>query len=61
MINRVPSNYTSMEVLSLARHENPKPSPVLDELFKRCQKELSEDPPADAGGYDRHVTRAKVR
>lgn len=62
MTNHVPSNYTSMEVLSLAKHENPNPSPVIAELFKRCQKELSEDAPTDsAGGRERRIIRATVR
>ena len=55
MIDRIPSNYTSMEVLAQAKHENPNPSPVLAELFKRCQLELSEDAPASS------VTRVHAR
>jgi hypothetical protein len=63
MINHVPSNYSSMEVLAAARQENPNPSPVLEELFKRCQKELSDDPPVGAacGSRERRVQRASVR
>lgn len=62
MISHVPSNYTSMEVLAAARHENPNPSPVLEELFRRCQKELSEDaPPAAVSRINARIIRATVR
>jgi hypothetical protein len=62
MTNRVPSNYSSLEVLQLAQSENPNPSPVLEELFKRCRAELSDDPPVDsATGRNRRVQRASIR
>lgn len=62
MTNHVPSNYTSMEVLSLARDENPNPSPVLEALFKRCELELTHDAPNDSPNTrGRRVCRASVR
>jgi len=61
MINHVPSNFTSMEVLQLAKDENPNPSPVLAELFKRAEKELSVSAPYDSatGRGAPYVQRAK--
>jgi hypothetical protein len=61
MINHVPSNYTSTEVLKLAQSENPDPSPVLKELFKRCEKELSVSAPYDSatGRGAPYVQRAR--
>lgn len=61
MTNHVPSNYTSMEVLKLAQSENPNPPPVLAELFKRCEKELSVSAPYDSatGRGSNPVQRAR--
>jgi hypothetical protein len=51
MMRFVPSNYTSQEVLRQAQLENPNPSPVLAELFKRCTSELSYKPPEHGGKF----------
>ena len=61
MINHVPSNFTSLEVLKLAQSENPNPSPVLKELFKRCENELSVSAPYDSatGRGSSHIQRAR--
>ena len=61
MINHVPSSTTSLEVLRLAQDENPNPTPVLAELFKRCEKELSDDPQPVGVHNGRKVNRASVR
>lgn len=57
MMQQIPSNYTSMEILRQAQHENPNPSPVLKALFDRCENELSYRAP-ESGSTPR-VTRAK--
>jgi hypothetical protein len=62
-MTRVPSNFTSMEVLAVVEQENPNPSPALGELLRRCRLELSQDAPRDcaSGGRERRVQRASIR
>lgn len=51
MMNFIPSNYTSLEILAQAELENPNPSPTLAALFKRCHKELSSKQPDEGSRW----------